>query len=155
MECHACCKHRTTFCGSWGTLISSSWTRSLSFYLDPDNKPNRLNWLIFLLKCDRAKVAAYVPPLGRIRSSCSSTNIRNFDCLNFCLDCPFGFSIYLFIFLYSFCFFFCPFFFCIFFFCFFCFCFCFCFSFGLHRNVEKDVALGGSLMQSTVWQHQN
>ena len=54
---------------------------------------SRLNWLIFLLKCDRAKVAAYVPPLGRIKSSRSFTNMRNFDCLTFCLDRPFGFSI--------------------------------------------------------------
>ena len=40
--------------------------------------------MIFLLKCDGAKVATYVPPLQRIRSSRSSTDI--FGCLNFGLD---------------------------------------------------------------------
>ena len=51
---------------------------------------------------------------------------------SFCVDRLFGFSIYLFIILY-------------FFFPFVC----------LHKNVEKKVALGSSLMQSTVWQNQN
>ena len=51
----------------------------------------KFNWLIFLLKCNRPKVATYVPLLGRIRSSRSSTDIFYF--LNFCLDHPFRFSI--------------------------------------------------------------
>ena len=33
------------------------------------------NWLNFLLKCGKAKVVAYVSPLGRIRSSRSSIDI--------------------------------------------------------------------------------
>ena len=45
---------------------------------------SQTNRLIFLLKCDGAKVATYVPPLQRIRSSRSSTDI--FGCLNFGLD---------------------------------------------------------------------
>ena len=52
---------------------------------------SQTNQLIFLLKCDGAKVATYVPPLQRIRSSLSSTDI--FGCLNFGLDRPFKFSI--------------------------------------------------------------
>ena len=77
---HACCKHKVTQEGAWFL--------SLILILNPSG----FNWLSFLLKCDQAKVVAYVPPLGRIKSSLSSTNI--FYCLNFCLDHPFRFSTY-------------------------------------------------------------
>ena len=59
--------------------------------IDLDHKPRQIKLTNFSFKSDWAKVAAYVPPMGRIRSSRSSTNI--FDCLNFCLGRSFGFSI--------------------------------------------------------------
>ena len=37
--------------------------------------PSRFNGLTFLLKCDQTRVVAYVPLLGRIRSSRSSNDI--------------------------------------------------------------------------------
>ena len=76
---HACCKHKVSQKGACFLPLILIINQS------------GFNWLIFLWRYDRAKVASYIPPLGRIRSSCSSTDI--FYCLNFCLDHPFGFLI--------------------------------------------------------------
>ena len=50
---------------------------------------------VFLKDATESGVIAYVPPQGRIRSlRCSKTLCPFFFVfLNFCLDCPFGFSI--------------------------------------------------------------
>ena len=61
--------------------------------------------------------------------------------LSFYIDLPFRFLIYLSIYIYIYIY-------CIF--CFFVFLFFFFFFVCLHRNVEKEVALGISLMQSVV-----
>ena len=97
----------------------------LSWMLDPSNflilsrNSSRPSWPIFLLRQDWTKMAAYVPLLGRIRSSYSSTDfwlpkflhrppfqvlnlagsLTLFLLLSFCVDLLFGFSIYLLYFL--------------------------------------------------------
>ena len=82
--------HRATF--EAPLYLSLRWGVHLSFLILIID-PSRFNWLIFLLKCDRTKVAAYVPPLGRIRSSRSSTDIIILITLIFSFDRPFRFSI--------------------------------------------------------------
>ena len=74
------CRYRATFEAT--LYLHLGWGVHLSFLILIIN-PSRVNLLIFLLKCDRTKVAAYVPPLGRIRSSHNSTDITILTALIF------------------------------------------------------------------------
>ena len=65
-------KHGATFEAPLYLLLG--WGVHLSFLILIIN-PSRFNGLTFLLKCDQTRVVAYVPLLGRIRSSRSSADI--------------------------------------------------------------------------------